>query len=145
MGRWSYVVAILTFLACKEVTPDTYESTGELLQPDTSSVPVTAALPPVEDQPPNVSAAIIEKKEELREEKKDQSPFRRLGCCDAEGTKEICCCEPVYKEYVVMLKEMKPEVLAAIRAQDPIFNECYKGFPVFKKKIDEAEMGEEEE
>ncbi len=133
-------------LACKSESSHKYETTNEIDVPSTEQADsiATALLEQDKVLEQTIPTELKKEKELIREEKKDNSVFRKEGCCSTETPPALCCCEPVWAKYLELFKSGEAEMIAKVRSEDPILNDCIKMIPSFKKKIDELEMGDEE-
>jgi hypothetical protein len=142
-----FLLLLFIALACKSENSQNYITSEQIQIPtqveaDSIATKQKELLEAVEKSIPE---PIKKKKEEIREKKIENSVFRDEGCCSNEPPPALCCCEPLWTAYLKLYNSGDAEKLAKTRAEDPIFNDCYKKIPSFKKKVDELEMSGEEE
>ena len=140
-----WFVILYFHIVCKGNSSHTYETINEITIPSVEESLAIDSVKKAEEEiiKEAIPASVITKKVELREEKEDNSAFRKEGCCSSEPPPALCCCEPILIKYLEILKSEDVKEIAMIRSEDPMLNDCYKKIPSFKKKLDELEMGDE--
>lgn len=137
-------IALLMIAGCKNITPETYETSGVIEGPRKEEA---GSMKQEEEKKAAAFAAVPEETKQkiskAREEKRDKSIFNDLGCCTTHRD-SLCCCEPVYEKYLELLAHGDKSQVDKIRREDPYLNNCIQKFPQIKNKIDALEMAEEE-
>lgn len=131
----------LITLSCKKTE---YQPTGEISAPSQQQIDSAVVIQEIASKEAEKTAPpeLLNEKTKRREEKEDDSPFRKVGCCRTDAPPALCCCDAILSSYKEMLTSGDAKRTAELRSGDPLFNDCYKLMPDFKRKIDELELGE---